>query len=88
MNIVEATRRFEAWLRRQITVVGRDLDYKHEQMRADPFLFFRATFIAGRSSGRSIVRNWLTPRRFLRSVISTSRILARGAMRKVGSSGA
>jgi beta-glucosidase len=34
MNIVEATRRFEAWLRRQITVVGRDLDYK--QMRADP----------------------------------------------------
>ena len=44
MNIVEATRRFEAWLRRQITVVGRDLDYKHEQMRADPFLFFRATF--------------------------------------------
>jgi hypothetical protein len=44
MNIVEATRRFEAWLRRQITVVGRDLDYKHEQMRADPFLYFRATY--------------------------------------------
>ena len=44
MNIVEATRRFEAWLRRHITVVGRDLDYKHEQMRADPFLFFRATY--------------------------------------------
>ena len=44
MDIAESTRRFEAWLRRQITVVGRDLDYKHEQMRADPFLFFRATF--------------------------------------------
>jgi hypothetical protein len=44
MDIVEATRRFEAWLRRRITVVKSDLDYKHEQMRADPFLFFRATY--------------------------------------------
>jgi hypothetical protein len=44
MDIVEATRRFEAWLRRRITVVERDLIYKHEQMHADPFLFFRATF--------------------------------------------
>ena len=44
MNIVEATKRFEVWLRSRITVVEHDLDYKHEQMRADPFLFFRATF--------------------------------------------
>jgi len=44
MDIVEATRRFEAWLRRRITVVGPDLRYKHQQMRADPFLFFRATY--------------------------------------------
>jgi hypothetical protein len=44
MDIVEATRRFEAWLKRRITVVGPDLRYKHEQMRADPFLFFRATY--------------------------------------------
>lgn len=44
MDIVEATRRFEAWLKRRIPVVERDLAYKHEQMRADPFLFFRATF--------------------------------------------
>src|ERR1017187_6761340 len=44
MDIIEATRRFEAWLRRRITVVPRDLAYKHERMRADPFLFFRATF--------------------------------------------
>lgn len=44
MDIVEATRRFEAWLKRRITLVERDLDYKHEQMRADPFLFFRATY--------------------------------------------
>jgi hypothetical protein len=44
MDIIEATRRFEAWLRRRITVVGPDLRYKHLQMRADPFLFFRATY--------------------------------------------
>src|SRR5476649_440414 len=44
MNIVQATRQFEAWLRRHIPVVEADLAYKHEQMRADPFLFFRATF--------------------------------------------
>jgi len=44
MDIVEATRRFEAWLKRSIPVVGRDLRYKHEQMRSDPFLFFRATY--------------------------------------------
>ena len=44
MNIVDATRRFETWLRCCISVVEPDLDYKHEQMRADPFLFFRATF--------------------------------------------
>jgi len=44
MEIVEATRRFEMWLRRQITVVKQDLDYKHVQMRSDPFLFFRATY--------------------------------------------
>jgi hypothetical protein len=44
MDILESTRRFEAWLRRRIPVVEPDLAYKHEQMRADPFLFFRATF--------------------------------------------
>jgi len=44
MDIIEATRRFETWLGRRISVVEPDLAYKHEQMRADPFLFFRATF--------------------------------------------
>ena len=44
MDIVEATRRFEAWLKQRITVVEGDLRYKHEQMRADSFLFFRATY--------------------------------------------
>jgi hypothetical protein len=44
MDIAEATRKFESWLKRSITIVHRDLDYKHHQMRADPFLFFRATY--------------------------------------------
>jgi hypothetical protein len=43
-DILESTRSFEAWLRRRIPVVEADLAYKHQQMRADPFLFFRATF--------------------------------------------
>jgi hypothetical protein len=44
MNILKATRQFEAWLRCRIPVVEADLAFKHEQMRTDPFLFFRATF--------------------------------------------
>jgi hypothetical protein len=44
MDIIEATQRFETWLGRRIPVVKADLDFKREQMRADPFLFFRATF--------------------------------------------
>jgi len=44
VNILEATRRFEKWLRRRIGVAEADLEYKHRQMRDDPFLFFRATF--------------------------------------------
>ncbi len=44
MHIVEATRSFEAWLKEQTDLVRPDLDYKHQQMRADPFLFFRATY--------------------------------------------
>ena len=44
MNIVQATRQFEAWLGKSIELVPEDLKYKHQQMKADPFLFFRATF--------------------------------------------
>ena len=44
MDIHEATQRFETWLARRIPVVEADLACKHERMRDDPFLFFRATF--------------------------------------------
>jgi hypothetical protein len=44
MNIVESTMSYERWLERQIDVVPDDLDRKHERMRADAFVFFRATY--------------------------------------------
>jgi hypothetical protein len=44
MNIVKATRKFEDWLSLHIRIVEPDLRFKHEQMAASLFPFFRATF--------------------------------------------
>jgi Uncharacterized protein conserved in bacteria (DUF2252) len=44
MNIVKATKKYEDWLRLQIRLVEPDLRFKHEQMAAALFPFFRATF--------------------------------------------
>jgi len=44
MNIVKATKKFEDWLGLHIPIVGPDLRFKHEQMAAALFPFFRATF--------------------------------------------
>ena len=44
MNIAQATKSYEKWMRRCTTVIEGDLRSKHEQMRKDPFLFFRGTF--------------------------------------------
>ena len=44
MDIIKATRDFEKWLGGCLKIVKPDLDYKHEQMRVDPFLYFRATY--------------------------------------------
>jgi hypothetical protein len=35
---------YEAWLRRQCTVVKKDVAHKHERMRESPFIFLRATY--------------------------------------------
>jgi Uncharacterized protein conserved in bacteria (DUF2252) len=35
---------YEAWLRTQCSVVDKDLEYKHERMRKNSFVFLRATF--------------------------------------------
>jgi len=44
MNIVKATRKFEDWLGQHLRIVAPDLRFKHEQMAAGLFPFFRATF--------------------------------------------
>jgi hypothetical protein len=45
-NIHEATRSYEQWLRASMSVsaVESELTAKHEQMKDDPFLFFRGTY--------------------------------------------
>jgi hypothetical protein len=44
MNIRKATERYEAWLRRHLTIIPEDLEFKHREMRAQPFPFLRATY--------------------------------------------
>ena len=44
MNIAKATARYEKWLSRHLELIKTDLVLKHEQMRNDPFPFFRATY--------------------------------------------
>src|SRR5215472_7164830 len=44
MNIHRSTRCYETWLRRQTTVVERDLRLKHRRMTESPFVFLRATY--------------------------------------------
>ncbi len=44
MKIQKATRKYEAWLRKQITVNELDLELKHSLMRQGLFSFLRATF--------------------------------------------
>jgi hypothetical protein len=44
MDIHQATRSYETWVRRQIPVRGKDLHLKHERMRESPFVFLRGTF--------------------------------------------
>lgn len=44
MNILEATKSYEKWMRRCTPIVESDLRAKHEQMKEDAFLFFRGTY--------------------------------------------
>lgn len=43
-SILDATREYEAWLRRHTRVLRADLEYKHRAMAAEPFSFLRATY--------------------------------------------
>jgi hypothetical protein len=44
MDIHQATRSYETWVRRHIPVRAKDLELKHERMRESPFVFLRGTF--------------------------------------------
>jgi hypothetical protein len=44
MNIIKATKKYEEWLASHVRIVKPDLEYKHAQMAAAIFPFFRATF--------------------------------------------
>jgi uncharacterized protein (DUF2252 family) len=44
MNIRQATRAYESWLRRHTSVVEADLRLKHRRMAESPFVFLRGTF--------------------------------------------
>jgi hypothetical protein len=44
MNIVQATRQFESWLAQRTRVERKDLRTKHANMKADLFMFLRATY--------------------------------------------
>ena len=44
MNVVKATRQFEAWLARHTRIDQKDLRLKHTNMKADVFMFLRATY--------------------------------------------
>jgi len=44
MNVVKATRQFEAWLAQRTHLNQKDLRLKHSRMKEDLFAFFRATF--------------------------------------------
>ena len=44
MDLSQATKSYEAWMRACTKVVESDLTWKHAQMRSDLFMFFRGTY--------------------------------------------
>jgi len=44
MNIIKATKRYEDWLGKKISLIPADLERKHAAMTEDSFSFLRATF--------------------------------------------
>src|SRR5215467_6284876 len=44
MNIFDSTDRYEKWMAQYIRPLRADLEYKHSQMKASPFILMRGTF--------------------------------------------
>ena len=61
MRIKKATKKYESWLARNITLVPADLKLKHVRMAEDPFPFLRATFYRWAQVWPEFVPSW--PRR-------------------------
>ena len=57
MDVVAATQQYEAWLRKRIPLIQRDLDRKHELMREAPFPFLRATFYRWAQTFREVCQS-------------------------------
>jgi hypothetical protein len=57
MNIVKATKKYEDWLRQRVRIVEPDLRFKHEQMAAAVFPFFRGTFYRWAQVWPEVCRN-------------------------------
>src|SRR6476646_9814331 len=76
--IVTATIDYEDWLSRQVDVVEADLQLKHRQMASSLFAFLRATFYRWGPLLRETCPD----------LVETPRVLALGATKKGGWSGA
>ena len=44
MSFADDNRAYETWLATQCAVVAEDLQYKHQRMTCNPFIFLRATY--------------------------------------------
>ena len=86
MNIVESTKRYEKWLKKQLPAavvdteaMKKDLDEKHDKMAADPFQFLRATYWRWAQIARETCPNLSWGHRSPRSATSISRTMGCGA---------
>ena len=61
MDIKKLTADYEAWISARMPLLPDDLAAKHQAMTEDPFMFFRATFYAWVSAGRTSGRYWPRP---------------------------
>jgi hypothetical protein len=73
---------FETWLRTRCRVVEKDLEYKHQRMGKNSFVFYVPHFSAGQSESKHCVLKLRMPHRFSLSVTRTLKISEPGAMPK------
>ena len=65
MDISEATKSYESWLRHCTEVVESELTWKHRQMRGDLFMFFRGTYYRWTQLWREVCKNLLNAPRVI-----------------------